>query len=115
VESLTKELRFVGLWREVAEFVLRHLPVVVVRLTRAIADPQKQLVEENGEICLSTVLDERGRDKQNLQMQAMRGVIGEVEHNPKHERRKVLGLQHAMAEIGRQIKGAAIKLAQPEE
>jgi hypothetical protein len=54
LESLSTELRCVELGRWVAEFVLQHSSVEVIRLKSAITDLQRQLPGQNHDLCMST-------------------------------------------------------------
>jgi hypothetical protein len=103
LESLTKEVQFVELGRQVAEFISQHPHIDVIPLKSAIADLRRRLAGQDRELCLLARANGRAKAEQNSQLEVLRGAIDEVPKKQLHERKKVLGLQEAMGEVGRQI------------
>jgi oligoendopeptidase F len=89
LESLTKELQFVELGRQVAEFLSQHPHVDVNRLKSAIADVQRRLAGQDRELCQLTEANGRAMAEQNSQLEGLRGAIGEVAKKQRHERENV--------------------------
>jgi hypothetical protein len=78
LESLSREFQFVGLGRQVDEFVSQHPHVEVVRLKSAIVDLQRQLVGHDREVGLLAEANDRARAEQDSQLEGLRGAIDEV-------------------------------------
>jgi hypothetical protein len=107
--SLSKEFEFVDLGRRVAEFVSQHPSVEVARLKWAIANLQKQVAEQNRQLCLLSVIPERSRSEQDSQV---REAIDAVKREQRHGRKRISDLQE---EVRRQIDGVVIMFTQSDE